>query len=53
MNTLASKQTAVSACCTMYDLELLTMDRKTVRNMVGAIPNEINLIHWCIWFVLL
>jgi len=49
---LASKQTSVSVLtytwCCMYSLELLMMDRKTVRTCRVLCQNKINLRNWCI-----
>ena len=41
-----------NACCCMYSLELLMMDGKT-ETCIVSFQNKINLIHWCIWRVLL
>ena len=42
-----------SICGSMYGLELLMMDGKTVRNIQSGTPYKINLKHWCIQLVLL
>jgi len=53
-STYSNRHVSDTADCLLAnDLKLLMMDGKTVRNMYSVTPNKINLIHWCIWLVLL